>query len=149
MPPGLDPLADRAKELLPDELIDQLMAGARTGAEITGQGGLLPQLTKRLVERDGGRAGRPARSTRAIRPSTPGLALRITRIACQIRPEFGNRAILDRSKRLSGGPKYAYLQELPKQGRQDSNLQPPVLETGALPIVLLPFGRPIVGARAA
>jgi hypothetical protein len=34
---------------------------------------------------------------------------------------------------------------LPKQGRQDSNLQPPVLETGALPIVLLPFGRPIVG----
>ncbi len=31
-----------------------------------------------------------------------------------------------------------------KQGRQDSNLQPPVLETGALPIVLLPFGRAIV-----
>ncbi len=34
-----------------------------------------------------------------------------------------------------------------KQGRQDSNLQPPVLETGALPIVLLPFGRTIVGGR--
>src|SRR3954453_22567204 len=26
-----------------------------------------------------------------------------------------------------------------KQGRQDSNLQPPVLETGALPIELLPW----------
>ena len=26
----------------------------------------------------------------------------------------------------------------PKQGRQDSNLQPPVLETGALPVELLP-----------
>jgi putative transposase len=46
-----DPLADRVKELLPDELIDQLMAGARSGEEITGQGGLLSQLTKRMVER--------------------------------------------------------------------------------------------------
>src|SRR5579875_3147148 len=46
-----DPLADRVKELLPDELIDQLMAGAKTGEEITGQGGLLSQLTKRMVER--------------------------------------------------------------------------------------------------
>ncbi len=34
-----------------------------------------------------------------------------------------------------------------KQGRQDSNLQPPVLETGALPIVLLPFGWAIVGGQ--
>ncbi len=46
-----DPLADRVKELLPDELIDQLMAGAKTEEEITGQGGLLSQLTKRMVER--------------------------------------------------------------------------------------------------
>jgi len=46
-----DPLADRVKELLPDELIDQLMAGAKSGEEITGQGGLLSQLTKRMVER--------------------------------------------------------------------------------------------------
>jgi putative transposase len=46
-----DPLADRVKELLPDELIDRLMAGAKTGEEITGQGGLLGQLTKRMVER--------------------------------------------------------------------------------------------------
>jgi putative transposase len=44
-------LADRVKELLPDELIDELMAGARTGEEITGQSGLLAQLTKRMVER--------------------------------------------------------------------------------------------------
>jgi putative transposase len=52
--PGLDPapgLADRVKELLPDELLDELMAGATTGQEITGQGGLLAQLTKRMVER--------------------------------------------------------------------------------------------------
>src|SRR6202012_500348 len=39
------------KELLPNELIDQLMGGARSGEEITGQGGLLSQLTKRMVER--------------------------------------------------------------------------------------------------
>ncbi len=46
-----DPVAARVKELLPDELIDRLMAGASTGEEITGQGGLLSQLTKRMVER--------------------------------------------------------------------------------------------------
>src|SRR5438270_13504804 len=27
-----------------------------------------------------------------------------------------------------------------EQGRQDSNMQPPVLETGALPVELLPWG---------
>jgi putative transposase len=36
---------------LPDELIDELLAGARTPEEITGRDGLLQQLTKRLVER--------------------------------------------------------------------------------------------------
>ncbi len=36
---------------LPDELIDELLAGARTPEEITGAGGLLSRLTKRLVER--------------------------------------------------------------------------------------------------
>ena len=46
-----DPVADRVKELLPDELVDQLMAGAASGEEITGKGGLLSQLTKRMVER--------------------------------------------------------------------------------------------------
>ncbi len=44
-------LADEVKALLPDELIDELLAGARTEEEIAGQGGLLSQLTKRLVER--------------------------------------------------------------------------------------------------
>jgi putative transposase len=36
---------------LPDELIDELLAGARTPEEITGPDGLLQRLTKRLVER--------------------------------------------------------------------------------------------------
>jgi len=36
---------------LSDELIDELLAGARTPEEITGAGGLLQRLTKRLVER--------------------------------------------------------------------------------------------------
>jgi putative transposase len=44
-------LADEVKALLPDELIDELLAGARTEEEIAGPGGLLGQLTKRLVER--------------------------------------------------------------------------------------------------
>ena len=44
-------LAERVKELLPDGVIDELLAGASTEEEIAGQGGLLGQLTKRLVER--------------------------------------------------------------------------------------------------
>jgi hypothetical protein len=36
---------------LPDELVDELLAGARTEEEIVGPGGLLGRLTKRLVER--------------------------------------------------------------------------------------------------
>jgi putative transposase len=39
------------REQLPDELVDELLAGARTEEEIVGPGGLLAQLTKRLVER--------------------------------------------------------------------------------------------------
>jgi putative transposase len=39
------------REQLPDELIDELLAGARSEEEIAGPGGLLGQLTKRLVER--------------------------------------------------------------------------------------------------
>jgi hypothetical protein len=34
-----------------DEVIDELLAGARTEEEIAGPGGLLARLTKRLVER--------------------------------------------------------------------------------------------------
>ena len=48
---GRPELADELKALLPDELLDELLAGARTEEEITGPGGLLSQLTKRLVER--------------------------------------------------------------------------------------------------
>jgi putative transposase len=36
---------------LPDELVDELLAGASSEEEIVGPGGLLSQLTKRLVER--------------------------------------------------------------------------------------------------
>ena len=36
---------------LPDEVIDELLAGARTEAEIAGPGGVLAQWTKRLIER--------------------------------------------------------------------------------------------------
>jgi putative transposase len=39
------------REKLPDELVDGLLAGARTEEEIVGPGGLLSHLTKRLVER--------------------------------------------------------------------------------------------------
>ena len=38
-------------ERIPDEVIDQLLAGASTEQEIAGPGGLLANLTKRLVER--------------------------------------------------------------------------------------------------
>ncbi|MGH3601356.1 MAG: IS256 family transposase [Pseudonocardiaceae bacterium] len=38
-------------ERIPDEVIDQLLAGAQSEQEIAGPGGLLAQLTKRLVER--------------------------------------------------------------------------------------------------
>src|SRR4029079_4796314 len=44
-------LAEQVKALLPDEVIDELLAGARTEEEIAGPGGLLSQLTKRWVER--------------------------------------------------------------------------------------------------
>src|ERR1700736_1847756 len=44
-------LAEEVKALLPDGLIDELLAGARTEQEIAGPGGLLAQLTKRLVQR--------------------------------------------------------------------------------------------------
>jgi transposase-like protein len=45
----IGPLADGG--WIPDEVIDELLAGASTEEEIVGPGGLLAQLTKRLVER--------------------------------------------------------------------------------------------------
>ena len=51
-PPGiLERLPDEMRDKLPDELVDELLAGAQTEEEIVGPGGLLSQLTKRLVER--------------------------------------------------------------------------------------------------
>src|ERR1700757_4885316 len=46
-----DRVPDEIRRVLPDELVDELLAGARTEEEIVGPGGLLSQLTKRLVER--------------------------------------------------------------------------------------------------
>src|SRR5437764_13761069 len=51
-PPGiLDSVPDDLRKALPDEVVDELLAGARTEEEIVGPGGLLGQLTRRLVER--------------------------------------------------------------------------------------------------
>src|SRR6516164_3596078 len=51
-PPGiLDRVPDDLRRVLPDEVLDELLAGAKTEEEIVGPGGLLSQLTKRLVER--------------------------------------------------------------------------------------------------
>ena len=51
-PPGiLERLPDEMRSKLPDELVDELLAGADTEEEIVGPGGLLSRLTKRLVER--------------------------------------------------------------------------------------------------
>jgi putative transposase len=44
-------LAPEARERLSDELVDELLQGARTEEEIVGPGGLLACLTRRLVER--------------------------------------------------------------------------------------------------
>lgn len=51
IPPGVADLPDRVKKLLPDEVLDELLAGAQGEQEIVGPGGLLSQLMKRLVER--------------------------------------------------------------------------------------------------
>jgi putative transposase len=53
MPGGLalEGLLPELRERLGDELIDELLAGARTEEEIVGPAGVLAQLTRRLVER--------------------------------------------------------------------------------------------------
>src|ERR687883_176153 len=50
-PRGAPGLPVEARDRLGDELIDELLAGARTEEEIVGPGGLLADLTRRLVER--------------------------------------------------------------------------------------------------
>jgi len=47
----LENMPDDLRGKLPDDVVDELLAGARTEEEIVGPGGLLSQLTKRLVER--------------------------------------------------------------------------------------------------
>jgi transposase-like protein len=42
---------DDLRRQLPDDVVDELLAGAKTEEEIVGPGGLLSRLTKRLVER--------------------------------------------------------------------------------------------------
>jgi putative transposase len=50
--PGiLDRVPDEIRRKLPDEVVDELLAGAKSEEEIVGPGGLLSQLTQRLVER--------------------------------------------------------------------------------------------------
>jgi len=44
-------LSDEVRDRLADEVIDELLAGASSEEEIVGPGGVLAQLTKRLVER--------------------------------------------------------------------------------------------------
>jgi putative transposase len=44
-------MSDEMRRKLPDELVDELLAGASSEEEIVGPGGLLSQFTKRLVER--------------------------------------------------------------------------------------------------
>jgi putative transposase len=52
-PAGGEPfeIPDAIRDRLSDEVIDELLAGARTEEEIVGPGGVLARLTKRLVER--------------------------------------------------------------------------------------------------
>ena len=64
---------------LPYEVVDELLAGARTGEEIVERGGLLAQVTKRLVERALEARNNSARrrcrpSTRPSRSARPGIA---------------------------------------------------------------------------
>src|SRR5581483_11346572 len=67
-PPGiLGAMGDDLRSKLPDELVDELLAGASSEEEIVGPGGLLSQLTKRLVEWATPATGRcPRRSQRSM-----------------------------------------------------------------------------------
>src|SRR5947209_6828210 len=47
----LERVPDDLRRPLPDDVVDELLAGANTEEEIVGPGGLLSRLTKRLVER--------------------------------------------------------------------------------------------------
>ena len=49
--PPLAELPPEVRDRLSDQVIDELLAGARTEEEVVGPGGLLADLTRRLVER--------------------------------------------------------------------------------------------------
>ena len=51
IPPVVGDLPREVRDVLVDEVVDALLAGARSEEEIVGPGGLLSQLTKRLVAR--------------------------------------------------------------------------------------------------
>ena len=66
-PPGiLDRVPDEIRSQLPDELVDQLLAGAKSEEEIVGPGGLLSQLTQRMVDRCGWGEGPPLKVPRHL-----------------------------------------------------------------------------------
>ena len=48
---SLDGVPDDLRRRLPDAVVDELLAGAKSEEEIVGPGGVPAQLTKRLVER--------------------------------------------------------------------------------------------------
>src|SRR6478735_8022715 len=65
--------ADSSLDAVDEQLIDRLVGRAREGGlQLTGEGGLLAQLTKRLVESalEGERADRPPRLRQARRRGT-------------------------------------------------------------------------------
>ncbi len=65
---GVGQLPGAVRERLGEELIDELLAGARSEEEIVGPGGLLAQLSGRLVDRprtSGGSRSRRGGSTRS------------------------------------------------------------------------------------
>ena len=83
--PPLVELAPEVGDRLGGELIDELLAGARSEEEIVGTGGLLAQLTKRLVERAMS-AELPSTSVSSVIRSRPGV--RATRATGRRRRRF-------------------------------------------------------------
>jgi hypothetical protein len=62
----LEAMPDEIRRKLPDEVVDELLAGARTEEEIVGPGGLPSQLTKRSFPKFGEVGGEGLCSRRRI-----------------------------------------------------------------------------------
>src|SRR5438270_10087891 len=69
---------DEVRDRLADGVVDELLAGARTEEEIVGPGGVLAQLTKRLVERAMSAELSEHLATSRIRSRRAGPATRVT-----------------------------------------------------------------------